>query len=143
MLWGTNAVVTQVNVMTHAVRARKERGAPIVAVDVYDNATMKQADVKLLVRPGTDGALACGVMHVLFRDGFADRAYLARYADDPAGLEAHLATPHAGMGLGDLRRAGGRDRGLRRVCSGSGRAPSSASATALPARATARPPCMP
>ena len=92
VLWGTNAVVTQVNVMTHAVTARKNRGATVVAVDVYDNATMKQADVKLLVRPGTDGALACAVMHVLFRDGFADRSYLERYADDPAGLETHLAT---------------------------------------------------
>ncbi len=92
VLWGTNAVVTQVNVMTHAIKARKARGVPIVAVDVYDNATMRQADVKLLVRPGTDGALACGILHVLFRDGFADRAYLARYADDPAGLEAHLAS---------------------------------------------------
>ena len=92
VLWGTNAVVTQVNVMTHAVRARKERGAPIVAVDVYDNATMRQADVKLILRPGTDGALACAVMHVLFREGFADRNYLARYADDPVALEAHLST---------------------------------------------------
>jgi len=92
VLWGTNAAVTQVNVMTHAVRARKARGAPIVAVDVYDNATMRQADVRLLVRPGTDGALACAVMHVLFRDGFADRVYLDRYGDDPGGLEAHLAT---------------------------------------------------
>jgi anaerobic selenocysteine-containing dehydrogenase len=31
-------------------------------------------------------------MHVCFRDGYADRAYMARYADDPAALEAHLAT---------------------------------------------------
>lgn len=92
VLWSTNAVVTQVNVMTHAVRARKERGAPIVAIDIYDNPTMRQADVKLLVRPGTDGALACAVMHVLFRDGLADRAYLARHADDADGFEAHLAT---------------------------------------------------
>ena len=92
VIWGTNAVVTQVNVMTHAVRARKERGAPIVAIDIYDNATMRQADVRLLLRPGTDGALACGVMHVLFRDGLADRAYMAQFADDPAGLEAHLAS---------------------------------------------------
>jgi anaerobic selenocysteine-containing dehydrogenase len=92
VLWGTNAVVTQVNVMTHAVRARRERGAPLVAVDIYDNATMQQADVKLLIRPGTDGALACGVMHVLFRDGFADRDYLEIYSDDPAGLDAHLET---------------------------------------------------
>jgi anaerobic selenocysteine-containing dehydrogenase len=90
VIWGTNAVVTQVNVMTHAVRARKERGAKIVVIDVYENATMKQADMGLVVKPGTDGALACAVMHVLFRDDLADRAYLERYADDPKGLEAHL-----------------------------------------------------
>lgn len=90
VIWGTNAVVTQVNVMTHAVKARKERGAKIVVIDVYENATMKQADLGLVVRPGTDGALACGVMHVLFRDGLADRVYLERYTDDPSGLEEHL-----------------------------------------------------
>ncbi|WP_062011600.1 molybdopterin-dependent oxidoreductase [Aureimonas sp. AU4] len=92
VIWGTNAVATQVNVMTHAVRARKERGAPIVVIDIYDNPTMRQADVALKLRPGTDGALACALMHVAFRDGTADRAYLARFADDAAGLEAHLAT---------------------------------------------------
>ncbi len=91
VIWGTNAVSTQVNVMTHAVRARKERGAKIAVVDVYRTPTMDQADIPLLIRPGTDGALACAVMHVLFRDGLADRAYLASHADDPAGLEAHLA----------------------------------------------------
>ncbi len=91
VIWGTNAVATQVNVMTHAVRARKERGARIVAIDIYDNATMRQADMTLKLRPGTDGALACAAMHVAFRDGYADRDYLATYTDDPAGLEAHLA----------------------------------------------------
>lgn len=92
VIWGTNAVATQVNVMTHAMKARKERGAKIVVIDVYDNATMKQADLGLIVRPGTDAALACAVMHIAFRDGHADRDYMARYADDPAGLEAHLKT---------------------------------------------------
>ncbi|MBO0902152.1 molybdopterin-containing oxidoreductase family protein [Jiella sonneratiae] len=92
VIWGTNAVATQVNVMTHAARARKERGAKIVVVDIYDNATMRQADLALKLRPGTDAALACALMHVAFRDGTADRAYLARYTDDPAGLETHLAT---------------------------------------------------
>lgn len=92
VIWGTNAVATQVNVMTHAVKARKERGAKIVVVDIYDNPTMKQADMKLIVRPGTDAALACAVMHIAFRDGYADRAYMAKFADDPAGLEAHLAS---------------------------------------------------
>jgi anaerobic selenocysteine-containing dehydrogenase len=92
VIWGTNPVNTQVNVMTHAARARKERGAKIAAIDIYNNDTMKQADIKILLRPGTDGAFACGVMHVLFREGFADRDYLERYTDCPAELEAHLAT---------------------------------------------------
>ncbi|HEY9009450.1 MAG TPA: molybdopterin-dependent oxidoreductase [Devosia sp.] len=92
VIWGTNAVATQVNVMTHAIRARKERGAKIVAIDIYRNGTMEQADVALVVRPGTDGALAVAVMHVLLRDGLADRAYMAKYTDFSPGFEAHLAT---------------------------------------------------
>jgi anaerobic selenocysteine-containing dehydrogenase len=92
VIWGTNAVNTQVNVMTHATRARKERGAKIVVVDVYMNSTMQQADLAVLIRPGTDGALACAVMHCLFRDGKADWDYLQRYTDAPHELEAHLRT---------------------------------------------------
>ena len=90
VIWGTNAVSTQVNVMTHATRARKERGAKIVAVDVYMNGTMEQADLPVLIRPGTDGALACAVMHCLFRDGKADWDYLERYTDAPRELEEHV-----------------------------------------------------
>src|SRR6185437_697349 len=92
VIWGTNAVNTQVNVMTHATRARKERGAKIVAVDVYMNGTMEQADLAVLVKPGTDGALACAVMHCLFRDGRADWSYLEKYSDAPRELEEHVAT---------------------------------------------------
>ena len=61
-------------------------------VDIYDNATMKQADLKLLLKPGTDGALACAVMHVLFRDGHADWDYLRAYTDCPEDLRDHLAS---------------------------------------------------
>jgi anaerobic selenocysteine-containing dehydrogenase len=92
VIWGTNAVNTQINVMTHAIRARKERGAKIVVIDVYHNGTMEQADLALCLRPGTDGALACAVMHVLFRDGYADWPYLEQYTDCPRELEAHLKT---------------------------------------------------
>ena len=90
VIWGTNAVNTQVNVMTHATRARKERHAKIAVVDVYMNSTMKQADLPVLIRPGTDGALACAVMHCLFRDGKADWDYLDRYTDAPHELAEHL-----------------------------------------------------
>jgi anaerobic selenocysteine-containing dehydrogenase len=92
VIWGTNPVNTQVNVMTHATKARKERGAKIVAIDIYQNGTMQQADVALCLKPGTDAALACAVMHVLFRDGYANRPYLTQYTDEPAALEAHVKT---------------------------------------------------
>ena len=90
VIWGTNPVNTQVNVMTHAVSARKSHGAKIVVIDVYRTGTMEQADLALCLKPGTDGALACAVMHILFRDGYANRDYLAQYSDAPDELEAHL-----------------------------------------------------
>jgi anaerobic selenocysteine-containing dehydrogenase len=91
VVWGGNPVSTQVNVMTHVARARQERGAKLVVVDPYRTATAERADLHLAPLPGTDGALACAVMHVLFKEGYADRTYMARYTDDPRGLEAHLA----------------------------------------------------
>jgi anaerobic selenocysteine-containing dehydrogenase len=92
VVWGGNPVSTQVNVMTHIAAARRERGARLVVVDPYRTATARRADLHLAPLPGTDGALACAVMHVLFKEGYADRAYMAHYTDDPEGLEAHLAT---------------------------------------------------
>ena len=92
VIWGTNAVATQVNVMTHAVAARKQRGARLIAVDVYETETVRQADIGLVLKPGTDAALACAIMHVLFRDGYADWDYLKAYTDCPEDLEAHLAS---------------------------------------------------
>jgi anaerobic selenocysteine-containing dehydrogenase len=90
VIWGTNAVATQVNVMTHAIRARKERGAKIVAIDIYRTPTLDQADLALIVKPGTDGALATAVMHVLFRDGLVDREYLVNSTDYTDEFEQHL-----------------------------------------------------
>jgi len=91
VVWGGNPVATQVNAMTHITRARQERGAKLAVVDCYRSGTAAVADMHLCLRPGTDAALACAVMHCAFRDGHADRAYLGRYTDFPADLEAHLA----------------------------------------------------
>ncbi len=91
VIWGTNAAATQVNVMTHVARARKNSAAQVVLVDPYRNATAQAVDRHLALRPGTDAALACAVMHVLFAEGFADRDYLARYTRDWERLEAHVA----------------------------------------------------
>jgi len=92
VVWGGNPVSTQVNTMTHITRARKGRGARLVVIDPYRTPTAEVADVHLALRPGTDGALACAVMHVLFAEGFADEAHMARYTDAPERLKQHLST---------------------------------------------------
>jgi anaerobic selenocysteine-containing dehydrogenase len=92
VMWGGNPVATQVNLMSWISRARKERGAPFVVIDPYRTPTAEVADIHLMPRPGTDGALACAVMHVLFKEGFADRAYMENYTAGAAALEAHLRT---------------------------------------------------
>ena len=142
VIWGTNAVNTQVNVMTHATRARKERGAKIVAVDIYMNGTMRQADLPVLIRPGTDGALACAVMHCLFRDGKADRDYLERYTDAPQELAAHVRTRDPAWAS---RITGGPVETIEEFAHLAGAHPRaiSGSATDFRARATAQSTCTP
>ena len=81
VIWGCNAVSTQVNLMTLVSQARRRRKARLVVIDPYRTATAEKADLHLMPRPGTDGALACAVIQVLFQEGYADRDYLARYTD--------------------------------------------------------------
>jgi anaerobic selenocysteine-containing dehydrogenase len=87
IIWGGNPVSTQVNVMTHVTKARKDRGARLVVVDAYKSPTAEIADELVLVKPGTDGAVATAIMHVLFRDGFADIDYMEKHTDDWISLE--------------------------------------------------------
>ena len=90
VVWGANPVSTQVNVMTHVARARKTRGAKLAVVDVYRTPTIEQADRPLVLRPGTDAALALAVMNVLISEGMVDRAYLARFTDFDTEVEKHI-----------------------------------------------------
>ncbi|MCB1759676.1 MAG: molybdopterin-dependent oxidoreductase [Gammaproteobacteria bacterium] len=90
VIWGCNAVATQVNLMTLVSQARKRRGAKLVVVDPIRTVTAKRADLHLQPLPGTDGALACAVMQQLFALGMADRDYLQEYSDHPREFEAHL-----------------------------------------------------
>tara|TARA_Y100001970_G_C14258817_1_gene877844 strand:- start:2044 stop:4119 length:2076 start_codon:yes stop_codon:yes gene_type:complete len=90
VMWGGNPASTQVNVMNHIIKARKERGAKLVVVDPYETRTAKVSDIHLALKPGTDAALACAVMHILFRDGYADKEYLESYTDYPSELREHL-----------------------------------------------------
>src|SRR6266511_3481497 len=77
VLWGINASYTHINLMSLVKRAR-QRGAFIVCIDPYRTPTAKKADLYLQPRPGTDGALALGVMHVLIGEGLVDHEYVNR-----------------------------------------------------------------
>ena len=90
VVWGGNPVSTQVNVMHHIAQAKRERGAKLVVVDPYRTPTAEKADMHLMLRPGSDGALACAVMHVLFAGNLVDVEYLEKYTDAPEDLKKHL-----------------------------------------------------
>ncbi|HEY4907960.1 MAG TPA: molybdopterin-dependent oxidoreductase, partial [Methylomirabilota bacterium] len=77
VLWGINASYTHINLMSLVKRAR-QRGAFIVCIDPYRTQTAKNADLHLQPRPGTDGALALGMMHVLIGEGLVDHEYIQR-----------------------------------------------------------------
>jgi anaerobic selenocysteine-containing dehydrogenase len=80
LVWGCNPASTQVNVMKHIQKARKDRNAKLIVVDPYKTRSAKVADIHYPIKPGTDGALACSMMHILFRDNYADKEYMDKYA---------------------------------------------------------------
>jgi len=89
VLWGINASHTHINAMTLVKQARR-RGAFVVCVDPYRTPTARQADWHLMLRPGTDGALALGVMHVLIGEGRVDQDYIQRATLGFTALAQHV-----------------------------------------------------
>ena len=75
ILWGINAVATSIHAMRDAMEARK-RGVRLWAIDTYSTPTCEAADEAFIVRPGGDGALALGMMHVIVREGLTDQAFI-------------------------------------------------------------------
>jgi anaerobic selenocysteine-containing dehydrogenase len=76
--WGSNTSVTNMHMWTLMHQARKA-GAKIVTIDPYRSKTAARSDWWNPIRPGTDAALALGIMHILWRDGLQDDDYLQRY----------------------------------------------------------------
>ncbi len=75
--WGSNTAHTNSHLWSLMIQARK-RGATIVTIDPYKSPTAARSDWHIQPRPGTDAALALGVMHILWRDGLTDDDYLAK-----------------------------------------------------------------
>jgi anaerobic selenocysteine-containing dehydrogenase len=96
VVWGMDPVSTSIHTWDLIARARRA-GAPVVVVDPYRSRTAERADRHLPLRPGTDGALILGMLHVIFRDGLQDDDYLTRHATGIDVLRDHVAswTPEA------------------------------------------------
>ncbi|MBJ6726507.1 molybdopterin-containing oxidoreductase family protein [Geomesophilobacter sediminis] len=75
ILWGINAAATSIHFM-HNVQQVKQQGGEVWVIDTYRTPTTSAGDRTFLVRPGSDGALALGLMHILARDGRLDRDFL-------------------------------------------------------------------
>ena len=78
LLWGTNTLTANPHLWPFVLEARA-RGAPVICIDPIRTRTAQQCDEWVPIRPGTDAALALGMMHVLFERGLEDRDYLERY----------------------------------------------------------------
>lgn len=87
VFWGSNAVASNLHLWTRAQQA-KRRGALLVAIDPWRSPTAEKCQRHIALLPGTDGALALGLMHVLIREGWLDRDYIARHT---LGFEALAA----------------------------------------------------
>jgi anaerobic selenocysteine-containing dehydrogenase len=92
-LWGINALATNIHFLTQ-VKAAKRNGGRVLLVDTHRQATASYADRVFLVRPGSDGALALGMLHLLVRENLVDRAYLARESVGWEDLERQVLPEH-------------------------------------------------
>ena len=80
VIWGSNPITSNLHFWTRAQEA-KRRGARLVAIDPYRSATAEKCHEHIALMPGTDAALAYGVMHVLIRDRRIDVDYVERHTD--------------------------------------------------------------
>lgn len=93
VLWGTNAVATNLHYLSVVKEARRA-GAEVWLVDTHQTATSAVVDRTVVVRPGSDGALALGLCHLLAREGLAAERFLAEEAQGWEALQAQVLPDH-------------------------------------------------
>jgi anaerobic selenocysteine-containing dehydrogenase len=84
LIWGSNPIASSLHFWTRAQEA-KRRGARLVAIDPYRSLTAEKCHQHIALRPGTDGAFALGMIHVLIAEDLIDREYVAAHT---VGFEA-------------------------------------------------------
>ena len=88
LAWGANIHGNNVHLWPFIEEARR-KGAKLVVIDPYRTRTAALADEHLVINPGTDAALALGMMHVILSMGLEDREYIARCTTGFDELKAH------------------------------------------------------
>jgi anaerobic selenocysteine-containing dehydrogenase len=78
LIWGSNPVVSNLHLWSRVLEA-KRRGAKLIAIDPYRSQSAEKCHEHLALVPGTDAALALGVMHILIAENLLDRDYVDRY----------------------------------------------------------------
>ncbi|MBD7969032.1 molybdopterin-containing oxidoreductase family protein [Paenibacillus gallinarum] len=89
VIWGGNIVSTRMHQVVLAEKARK-KGAKVIVIDVHRNRTAQWADWFIPLHPGTDAALALGIIHVLFKEGMINESFLTRYTVGHEQLSEHV-----------------------------------------------------
>jgi anaerobic selenocysteine-containing dehydrogenase len=88
--WGANVHGNNIHLWPFIEEARRN-GAKLIVIDPYKTRTAKLADWHIAINPGTDVALALGMMHVILREGLQDRSYIAENTHGFAELEQRAA----------------------------------------------------
>ncbi|AKE04696.1 molybdopterin oxidoreductase family protein [Burkholderia dolosa] len=78
LIWGANPIASSLHFWTRAQEA-KRRGARLVAIDPYRSLTAEKCHQHIALKPGTDGAFALGMMHVLITEDLLDHDYIAAH----------------------------------------------------------------
>lgn len=78
VLWGINATATDVHIL-HDVNIAKKKGARVWIIDTHKTYTFSQAHEHIYVKPGSDGALALGMLHIIHRDGLANIDFIKKH----------------------------------------------------------------
>jgi anaerobic selenocysteine-containing dehydrogenase len=116
LLWGAN-LASQPNTARH-LNAARARGAQVVAVDVRQTEATAKADEVLLLRSGTDGALALALMHVICAEGLFDAAFVDQHTVGFAALADHVRAYSPQWAVGVTGIAGERIVALARRYAG-------------------------
>ena len=94
VLWGVNTMTTNLHHWPIIQEAR-EKGAKVVVIDPVSTRTAKAADQHIAIRPGTDAALALGMMNVIINEGLTDDEYIAEHTHGYEELKARVLSEYS------------------------------------------------